>query len=58
VVMTVRNLANGRTWNASEVEKALSPHALTAVLLARFHIVERVKRSLSSDLAKPSSRAA
>jgi hypothetical protein len=58
VVMTVRNLANGRTWNASEVEKALSPHALTAVLLARFHIVERVKRSLSSDLAKPAPRAA
>jgi histidine kinase/DNA gyrase B/HSP90-like ATPase len=58
VVMTVRNLANGRTWNATEVEKALSAHALTAVLLARFHIVERVKRSLSSDLAKPSTRAA
>lgn len=58
VTMTVRNLANGRTWTRDEVERALSPHALTAVLLARFHIVERVKRSLSSDLTRPNTRAA
>ena len=53
-----RNLANGRTWTTPEIERALSPHALTAVLLARFHVVGRVKRSLSSDLAKPAATAA
>jgi hypothetical protein len=58
VVMTVRNLANGRTWTVQEIEKALSPHALTAVLMARFHIVERVKRSLHSDFAKPIAKVA
>jgi hypothetical protein len=58
VVMTVRNLANGRTWTRDEVEKALSSYALTSVLLSRFHVVERVKRSLSSDLARPVSRVA
>jgi hypothetical protein len=44
VVMTVRNLMNGRTWTRREIEEALSPQALTAVVLARFHLVERVKR--------------
>jgi len=53
VIMTVRNLVNGRTWTPDDVDRALSPHALTASLMARFHIVERVKRSLNSDLAKP-----
>jgi hypothetical protein len=57
VVMTVRNLMNGRTWTRQEIEEALSPQALTAVALARFHLVERVKRSLSSDLARPSRAA-
>jgi hypothetical protein len=53
VIMTVRNLVNGKTWTPDDIDRALSPHALTASLMARFHIVERVKRSLNSDLAKP-----
>lgn len=53
VIMTVRNLVNGKTWTPDDIDRALSAHALTASLMARFHIVERVKRSLSSDLAKP-----
>lgn len=56
-VMTVRNLTNGRTWTPTDIDRALSPHALTGVLATRFHIVERVKRSLNSDLAKPSKAA-
>ena len=52
-VMTVRNLINGRTWTPADIDRALSPHALTTVMMARFHIVERVKRSLSSDVSKP-----
>jgi hypothetical protein len=57
VIMTVRNLMNGRTWTRREVEEALSSQALTAVVLARFHLVERVKRSLTSDLAVRSRAA-
>lgn len=52
-IMTVRNLVNFRTWTPDDVSMALSPHALTTSLMARFHIVERIKRSLNSDLAKP-----
>jgi hypothetical protein len=56
-IMTVRNLVNGRTWTPADIDRALSPYALTTVMLARFHIVERVKRSLSTDLSRPSKAA-
>jgi hypothetical protein len=52
-VMTVRNLINGRTWTPADIDRALSPYALTTVMMTRFHIVERVKRSLSSDVSRP-----
>lgn len=58
VVMTVRNLYNGRTWGAQEVKTALSSYALTSVLMARFHLVERVRRSLNNELAKPAAKVA
>jgi hypothetical protein len=56
-IMTVRNLVNGRTWTPEDIARALSPYALTTVMLTRFHIVERVKRSLSTDLSRPSKAA-
>lgn len=56
-IMTVRNLANGRTWTAHEIDQALSPYALTSVVMTRFHVVERVKRSLNNELSKPSKAA-
>ncbi len=56
-IMTVRNLTNGRTWTPADIERALSSHALTAVMMARFHIVEKVKRSLGSELSRPSRAA-
>ena len=56
-IMTVRNLTNGRTWTPSDIDRALCGHALTTVMMARFHIVERVKRSLSSDVSRPSKAA-
>src|SRR5262249_3519764 len=49
-IMTTRNLVNGRTWTPADIDRALSSCALTTVMMARFNIVERVKRSLSSDL--------
>ena len=56
-IMTIRNLINGRTWTPDDIDRALSPYALTTVMMVRYHIVERVKRSLSSDLARPSKAA-
>ena len=56
-IMTVRNLTNGRTWMPADIDRALSSHALTTVMMARFHIVERVKRPLNLDLARPSKAA-
>jgi hypothetical protein len=56
-IMTTRNLVNGRTWTPADIDRALSSYAPTTVMMARFHIVERVKRSLSSDLARPSKAA-
>jgi hypothetical protein len=56
-IMTVRNLTNGRTWTPRDIEQALSSHALTTVMMARFHIVEKVKRSLGSELSRPSRAA-
>jgi hypothetical protein len=56
-IMTVRNLVNGRTWTPGDIDHALSSHALTTVMMARFHIVEKVKRFLSSDLSRPSKAA-
>jgi hypothetical protein len=48
---------NGRTWTPEDIGRALSAQALTTVMMARFHIVERVKRSLASDLSRPSKAA-
>jgi hypothetical protein len=56
-IMTVRNLTNGRTWTPADIDRALCSHALTTVMMTRFHIVERVKRSLSTDLSRPSKAA-
>jgi hypothetical protein len=56
-IMTTRNLVNGRTWTPADIDHALSPHALTTVMMTRFHVVERVKRSLWSDLSRASKAA-
>jgi hypothetical protein len=58
VVMTVRNLANGRTWTTKELENALSRYALTTVVMARFHVVEKVSRALGSEVARRQPKAA
>jgi hypothetical protein len=56
-IMTVRNLTNGRTWTPQDIDRALSPYALTAVMMARFHIVEKVRRALGSEISRPSKAA-
>jgi hypothetical protein len=57
-VMTIRNLANGRTWTSKEIAQALSPHALTTVMMARFHVIEKVKRQLATELSRITQKAA
>jgi hypothetical protein len=57
-VVSTRNLANGRTWTDQELERALSSEALTTLLMSRFHIFERVKRHLSTELSRVVSNAA
>jgi hypothetical protein len=57
VIMTVRNLTNGRTWTPEDIDRALSPCALTTVMMARFHIIEKIKRALGSEIARPSRAA-
>jgi hypothetical protein len=56
-IMTTRSLINGRTWTPADIDHALSPYALTTVMMTRFHIVERVERSPLSDLSRPSKAA-
>jgi len=56
-IVTVRNLTNGRTWTPNDVDRALSPCALTTLMMARFHVVERVKRVLASEISRPSRAA-
>jgi hypothetical protein len=51
-VMTVRNLANGRTWTTKEIADALSPYSLTTVMMTRFHVIEKVKRQLGTELSR------
>lgn len=57
-VVTVRNLANGRTWTSQEIGEALSARALTTLMMARFHVVEKVKRQLSTELSRVVAKAA
>jgi hypothetical protein len=57
-VVTVRNLANGRTWTPADLEQALSPRALTTLLVSRFHVIEKVKRELQTYATRGSQKAA
>lgn len=56
--MTVRNLVDGLTWTTTELEGALSPLALTTLLMARFHVFERVKRDLQTYVSRTGSKVA
>lgn len=56
-IMTMRNLTNGRTWTPSDIDKALSPHALTTVMMMRFHVVKEVNRALRSEVSRPARAA-
>ena len=54
-VMTVRNLENGNTWDKDFIKTALSPEALTTLMMSRFLIIEKVNRSVGKEIAKPAA---
>lgn len=44
VVVAIRNLHNGETWDRNQIQTALSPAALTALVLARANTIETIAR--------------
>ncbi|WP_405233597.1 ATP-binding protein [Lentisalinibacter salinarum] len=58
VVSTVRNLEDGKVWTKDLVREALQPSALTAAMMGRFFIVEKIRRELGSELSRKRSSAA
>jgi hypothetical protein len=56
VVVAVRNLEDGKVWTKDVLEIALSPQALTTAMMARYFIVERMRRVLGNELVKPKAK--
>jgi hypothetical protein len=52
-VMGVHALEGSREWSFEDIEKSLSEEALTSAVMGRYHIYERIKRSLGGKLGKP-----
>lgn len=60
-VIGIQSLKDSKEWNVEDVKKALSEEALTAAVVARYHVNNSVKRELGTKLGKlqsltPSSR--
>lgn len=53
IVVSARGLAGNTFWTPSDLETALSPEALTAAMMGRYFVVERVRRALGADLGRP-----
>lgn len=51
-VIGVQALRNSKEWSTAEIEKALSPEALTAAVMQRYHVNYAVRRELGSKLGK------
>jgi hypothetical protein len=51
-IIGVQALRNSKEWSTVEVEKALSPEALTAAVMQRYHINIAARRQLGSKLGK------
>lgn len=52
IVLAVRGLHGNSFWTSEQLEKALSPEALTTALMGRYFVIERVRRVLRSELGK------
>lgn len=51
-VIGVQALKDSKEWSVEEIERALSEEALTACVMARYHVHNSVKRELGSKLGK------
>lgn len=54
IVVSARGLADNTFWSQADMESALSPEALTAAMMGRYFIIERVRRALASELGRGS----
>jgi len=57
VVYSVDFLKGGKQWTDDEVKNVVSPEALTAAVLPRYHIEMAVRRSLGQKLGSTKERA-
>jgi hypothetical protein len=55
-VMGVQGLVNSKEWSQSDIDSALSPEALTATVMQRYHVHFAVKRELGSRLGSRRSQ--
>ena len=51
-VIGVQALKDSKEWTVEDVEDALSEEALTAAVVARYHVNNQVKRELGTKLGK------
>ncbi len=56
VVMGMRALAGSGVWSPQDLQTALSPEALTAAMMGRYLLAERVRRSLSAQFGSEAHR--
>ena len=57
IVGTTRNLEDGKVWTKEIVNDALQPQCLTAAMMGRFFLAEKIRRELSSELSRRTSAA-
>jgi hypothetical protein len=57
-VMGVQGLVNSKEWSQADIDSALSPEALTATVMQRYHVHFAVKRELGSRLGSRRSQVA
>jgi hypothetical protein len=51
-VIGIQALKDSKEWTIEEIEKAISPEGLTAVVMSRYHVNHSVKRELGTKLGK------
>lgn len=57
IVTAVRALEGTSFWPPDELERALSPEALTTAMMGRYFVIERVRRVLGSEFGKVRQKA-
>ena len=52
MVIGVQQLRGSKEWSTDEIEKALSPEALTSGVMQRYHVYVACKRELGAKLGR------